>query len=262
MTKRQGLGWRRALSSVLILALFAAVPLPPASAQTGAIARLRALIRGQQGIGQARSFRGAGVRDPDFCPPTERSLTALIPNPNEPIQTSAAHPTFWFYVPYAIAADPAAFTLKLVLQDQEHREIYQAAFPVPEAIEPGIISLRLTPETPALEVGQTYRWYFLIYCNDPQQIYEPAFVEGQIQREPLLPAAEPPIAQPASEQFLHYAEAGWWFDTLTALAAARQQNPLDRQLDQAWRAILQEFNLSAIQQAEIVAQYYVQAGAP
>lgn len=253
--------WRRSLPCILaLLAAWSSLP-PPAHAQLNLVQRIRALFEEEQTIGQARGRRrGAAVRDSDLCAAEGRSrLTALAPNTNAPIKTSASHPTFWFYVPYPLTnRGPEPITLKFVLKDEQDTVRYETTFTPPAAAPAGIVSLRLTGESATLQENRTYRWYFLVYCNDPQHLYEPTFIDGLIRREPLERDRQQALAQATpNERFLLYAQERLWYDTLTALAEARRADPTNAQLQSAWEDVLQGVNLDEFREEPIVARYYV-----
>ncbi|NEP00171.1 MAG: DUF928 domain-containing protein [Symploca sp. SIO2E9] len=251
----------RRIAILFILLINFIIAPSQAWARPSVVTRIRALFSGPQEIGKARRVRqGASVRDPDLCPTTEQPLTALVPDTKEPVKTSQEYPVFWFYLPYPIiSGDSSQFALKFVLQDSDHNDIYQSKFTLSETISSGIIGLRLSSQAAALEVGKTYRWYFLIYCDDPQEIYEPAFVEGLIQREALNPNLKNKIEEaPPQERFLLYAEELLWYDTLTALVEAREDDPENSTLIDDWSSLLQGVDFDQqITQQPIVGRYYI-----
>ena len=231
--------------------------------------KITAPFRRDSGVGIARNRggRGAAVRDPDLCPRAQPPLTALVPNRDEPIKTSEAYPIFWFYIPYQLTPDQSTpdqltenhDTLRFVLQDEQYEDVYETTFTVPEATAPqGIISLRLSAQDAALEVGKIYRWYFLIYCDDPERIYEPAFVEGSIQREALGADLRDEFDQRDPQSWLlARAEAGFWYDILAALAEVHWANSGDSDFVDAWEQVMQGVDLNDIDDAPIVGRYYV-----
>lgn len=200
------------------------------------------------------------VLEPDLCPRVQPSLTALVPNRDEPVKTSEAHPAFWFYIPYLLTEIPEEFTLEFVLQDEQYNDVYQTAFTLPEATSSvGIISLRLSAQDAALEVGNTYRWYFLIYCDDSERIYKPAFVEGLIQREALTEAlSRNELDRNAPQEWFEaYAEALLWYEVLATLVDVSQANPDNPVFTDSWRQILETVELEEINDAPIIGRYFV-----
>lgn len=258
--------WRVAIAIALIETLLKAILIPPAAiAQISLIDRIRGLFTEQQEVGVAGNrSRGAATRNPDKCRPIEPSappLTALLPDSQAPILTDSEHPAFWFYVPYALTSDPAQFTLRFVLQNEQHQTLYETRFAVAEPLpQGGVISLRFPSPKAALEVGQSYRWYFLIYCDDTEEVYAPAFVDGTIQREmPNLGLMRELEQAPLQDRFLLYAQARLWYDTLAALDA-QSATANESALATAWAAVLQGVGLTdaaMYQRNRIVGRFYV-----
>ena len=212
-------------------------------------------FRKNEEIGNAPGrSRGAAVRDPDLCPYTQTSLTALVPNRNEAILTSKEYPSFWFYVPYQLSSDLKEFTLKFVLQDNAFNDIYSATFVMPRITDPGILSLQLTAEKAALEIDKTYRWYFLIYCNDEHQIYEPAFVRGQIQRKPLTQELGQLDLQ---TQLQVYGESNFWYELFDTLALNFWITPSSSLLTEGWDQTLTTIELHGLKTQPIVGRYLI-----
>jgi len=254
--------WRAAIA----IALLNSILLPSvAIAQISLTDRIRALFTPLQRVGVARTLRyAAASRNPDKCrpiDPTAPPLTALLPDDQTPALTSSEHPAFWFYVPYSLTPDPAQFTLRFVLQNEQHQTLYETRFAVADPLpQGGVISLRLPSPKAALEVGKSYRWYLLIYCDDTDEIYAPAFVNGTIRREPLTPDLERQIAQaPLQDRFLLYAQAQLWYDTLAALDA-RSVTAAESTLPSDWSAVLQGVGFTdtaMLQHSNVVGRFYV-----
>lgn len=258
--------WRVAIAIALLEMLLQSVLLPSAAiAQTSVLDRIRALFTPQQRVGVARNLNNAAAsRNPDKCRPIDPSvppLTALLPDSEAPILTSSEHPAFWFYVPYALTPDPAQFTLRFVLQNEQHQTLYETRFAMSDPLpQGGVISLRFPSSKAALEFGKSYRWYLLIYCDDTDEIYAPAFVEGTVQRTGLNPELQREIAQsPLQNRFLLYAQAQLWYDTLGALDA-RSGTATDSAMATDWSAVLQGVGLTdtaLLQHRNVVGRFYV-----
>lgn len=204
--------------------------------------------------------QGAAVRDPDLCPTlghNEPPLTALVPLGDAPIRTTDTSPMFWFYVPYTItASDRTQFALEFVLQDETYRDVYRTAFTLPETTPPGIVGIRPRLDDAPLALNETYRWYFLIYCNDPGQIYEPAFVQGTIVRErSLMASSDESVSENVEMRLLEQAETGRWLDVLNTLNLAYPHDPT---LTDAWKNLLQAIDLGPeIQAAPLSGRFYI-----
>ncbi|GAB4139566.1 MAG: hypothetical protein Fur0046_14810 [Cyanobacteria bacterium J069] len=149
--------------------------------------------------------------------------------------TAAAHPTLWFYIPYAVTSDePAEF----VLFDDRRRIIYRKQ-DIVLSNEPGIVGISIPESTPELEVGRMYRWNFQTRCGG-----EIVFVEGWIQRAELDSeiTAEIDRARPL-EQAAIYAENGIWHDALTLLGNLRRDDPDNLDVLEAWMELLEVLDL-------------------
>ncbi|HEY9610125.1 DUF928 domain-containing protein, partial [Allocoleopsis sp.] len=161
---------------------------------------------------------GGGSRG--ACPVASKSLTALVPIiPSSPTTrgdsvlglTVAAHPTLWFYFPYALTSTrPVEFILK----DDQDNLIYQTQLSESGAT-PGVVGFKLPNTVPALEVDKRYKWYFTIYC-DAQERSDFRSVEGWVQRVALNPSLNRDLEQTKLQQkFLRYSEVGVWYEAVT-----------------------------------------------
>lgn len=246
---------------LVLMVTVSVVCLYPASlsAQTSFWQRFRGWFgRGSGQIGDARGrSRGAAVRDPDLCPPTQTPLTALIPNRTEAILTSTDHPSFWFYIPYRPATE-LALEFKFVLQDDAFNDIYSEVFVIPEQTETGLVSLQLMAKAAALEMNKTYHWYFLAYCNDQQQVYEPAFVHGRIRREPLpQDFGTRNDSLESQTQFEAYAESRFWYEAFDTLALNVWTTATNPELADEWNQALEIIELKHLAQEPFIGRYQV-----
>lgn len=214
--------------------------------------RYRAPLPPEAGAPAGRPFGGASRGSGDL--PLCQSLAALVPSTREVGRngreytsvwalTAAAHPTFWFYVPYALTSDePAEF----VLFDDQRRIIYRKQ-DIVLSNQPGIIGISLPETAPALEIGRMYRWNFQTRCGG-----EVVFVEGWIQRTALDAelTAEIDRASPLDRAAL-YAENGIWYDALTLLGNLRREDPDNLDVLNAWMELLEVLELGEAEE-EIV----------
>lgn len=150
------------------------------------------------------------------------------------------------FVPYT--KDFANLKAEFVLQDSEENDVYRNAIALPTQI--GVINVPLPFSVISLQVGETYRWFFKVYCTDQQA---PIRVDGIIQRVNLnlstlrqLEAAQP------RPKIVIYATNGIWFEALTMLAKLRQANPNDASLATDWQSLLQSIKLGDIAVAPIL----------
>lgn len=178
----------------------------------------------------------------------KKPLTALTPVLDVDLQkTTAANPTFFFYVPQTSA--PA---MELVLFDEQDNVMYQQTLPTPT--KAGIVSLNLPEKTnvPSLEFGKTYRWDFSLICDrrDRELDY---VVSGSIERivpdtalKTALEKAKP------EEQAAIYALSGFWEDSLAILSELRKTSPNDMSIKNDWEDLLRSGGLEEITQEPLM----------
>lgn len=190
--------------------------------------------------------RGGAKRGP--CQLVETQLTALVPfTQTAPTETDVwgfttqANPTFLFYVPYS---KDAGYPMEFVLQDQDANIIYEKAIALPD--KPGIISVSLPTDAPALAVDKQYRWFLTVECEQ-QNSSPPIYVEGVIQRVQLKPEITQKLETVSpSEKFDIYAANGIWFDAAEILFQLRQKNPQNTAIENKWRNLLTSISLDDI----------------
>lgn len=181
------------------------------------------------GEGRPGRRSGGGSRSP--CPAIEPSLTALMPATNLG-KTVAERPTFWFYVPYSSQQAPAG---EFVLQGKGGNDLYRTRLTLPQT--PGFVSFSTPPTAAPLEVNQSYRWYFKLYCQS-QPASAPVFVDGWVQRVELTPELESQLRSAKAQDYAIYAANGIWYDALAHLAELRLSNPANTRLEQEWAKLL------------------------
>ena len=185
----------------------------------------------------ARSSAGGGTRGNDdedkICTTGDIPLTALIPNEIDAETTVSANPDLFVFVPENTAKQG-----QFIMVDEDGKEVYLNTFDIPN--EAGIVQVSL-PETVTLEVGQTYKWQFVVLCSadNPNQV---EFVEGKIKRTELsedlktqIEAATEPL-----EQAKLYAQERIWQDTLMILAKLRESHTTE------WEQFLKSVGLDAV----------------
>lgn len=203
-------------------------------------------------VGDAPIGRRRGGASRSECPRVAMPLTALVPTAEEKLSSRSTvtlvwgltvdeRPTLWFYVPYD---NRTAYPAEFVLQDQEENEVYRTAIALPSRA--GILSVRIPPETPGLDLNKSYRWYFNLYC-DQQKKSPPIFVEGVIRRVSLTPAIAGQLATTdPRQQGEVFASNGIWFNALTTLAELRRTQPQDSVVAEDWKTLLQSIGLEEI----------------
>jgi hypothetical protein len=194
------------------------------------------------GEGEPTDTAGGASRDEDICAqqPLESSpcVTPLMPGTQSGL-TVAERPEFYLYVPETEATE-----LFFALKDENNRHHYQTKIPISGG--GGILAVRLPEEVPALEIGQTYRWTFILVGKDGLRPDSPG-VQGGIERVELNPNSmgELEVLTPLEKAALYGAE-GIWYDTMSTLAQLRRSQPDDAIVEENWRELLASVGLEAI----------------
>lgn len=242
------MGWNISRLSIAIfslgLSLETAIAFPggaraasPSSA--GAIAMLfepppdDATPQGTAGGASRGSCLQAGYREAPGL-----AIAAVMPQSNRGL-TVAERPTFFVAVP------GNAISAELSLWDEDYNGIYQTALSLTEVS--GIIGIALPADAPDLAPGKSYKWSLAVIC-DASNRNRDAVVEGWVQRtEPnanLLAGLEK--AETPLEKATLYAQNGFWYDSVSALAELRRQRPDDADLAGQWKQLLMSVGLDEI----------------
>jgi Domain of Unknown Function (DUF928) len=107
-------------------------------------------------------------------------FTPLLPRQGSDFSASTitGYPTFWFYVPYS---NQSISYGTFSLEDAAGNRIYKLNFKLPET--PGIVSVYIPKQQKPLEVNNTYRWYFRLYCSSQKSSESNSvFHTGLVQR--------------------------------------------------------------------------------
>lgn len=167
--------------------------------------------------------------------------------------TVSERPTFWVYVPkMPTTTHPAEF----VLQDEDE-DIYRTPLVLPE--KPGVMSISL-PSSPqySLQINKKYRWYFKVYCDQPQKKSKYFFVDGWVQRVALTPDIESQLKATKARDYIVYAKNNLWYDAVTHLANLRRTNSQNTVLNQEWAYLLKSVSLQDLAQEPIVQTHNAQ----
>jgi hypothetical protein len=212
---------------------------------------------GQSSAGQSSAGQSSAGQSGTATRPA--TLTALIPDKNLGLTTSAT-PTLFWYVP-----ENSASAAEFILTDANDAEIYKARFRVTG--EAGIISLSL-PESaglPPLEVGKDYHWSFALICGSTQNSDNSGivFTDGWIQR---IEADDQLAARLANtveaDRAGVYAEAGIWQDAIATLAEQRRTQPNNSALTTQWNTLLESVGLTNLSSQPLMRRYQLAATAP
>ncbi|MBD0345661.1 MAG: DUF928 domain-containing protein [Coleofasciculus sp. Co-bin14] len=185
---------------------------------------------------------GGGTRSGGACPqdsaPLAPWVTPLMPATRQGL-TVAEHPTFFVYVPQT-SAQKALFVLKDDQEDYYYQKIVSIARLA------GIVSFKLPADAPAIEIGKSYKWFFIIICGERIRPDSPT-VKGHIERIAPNPALSKKLNTLLPlERAALYGKDGIWYDTLTALAQLRRSQPNNSALAANWQELLISVGLEAI----------------
>jgi Domain of Unknown Function (DUF928) len=104
----------------------------------------------------------------------------------------------------------------------------------------------LPTDAPSLEKGKTYKWSFVLMCDNVLRPDSP-LVEGQIERTQMNAEAIAQLEKATPlQRAAFYGEAGIWYETLTVLADARHLQPENADLELVWQDFLRSVELGAI----------------
>jgi len=189
----------------------------------------------------------------DPPPPTDPTIrgnkcSTLKPNvlslaSDKEITTTAAYPTFLFFVPTTSARQ-----VQFVLKDSNSQTIYRRTYDL--SGQSGILRLALPIDGSVSEVaaGKAYKWEFNLIC-DPDNRKKDDFAVGKLQRLPLSDASKSQLGQASlREQLLRYRADGFEYDTLVVLDALRRANPKDLAIQSEWETWLERYKLGDLKQ--------------
>ena len=187
---------------------------------------------------------GGGTRGLE-CP---SATTALIPQSTMG-QTISAKPTFFYYLPAAIDK-----TVQFELADARDKTLYKKSFRMVTS-RAGVVSVSLDSDgnSPALEVGKNYQWYFTIKCN-AKNYRDEVLVSGWINRTALPPTVKTELDRSPDRRvkLSIFAQQGLWYEYLATLAQLRVESPSDTGLASEWSEVLSSVELGKISQAPLV----------
>lgn len=140
------------------------------------------------------------------------SLTVLAPVSHIG-QTTSGHPTFAWYAP-----NLPGIPIEFFLFSERGSILYRQQL---DSV-PGIMSLTLPENLPALQAGESYRWQVVLLCN-PNRPSSAIVAQAELRVVPLPPGLERslPSLPNAAVRSSQLAEAGLWYDAF----ALAMQNP-------------------------------------
>ena len=197
---------------------------------------------------QAGVFSGLGLICPqpiiygDTLPDRGGHCSSVSPNVlatayDRPFSTTAAYPTFLFFVP-TTSARQAEFVFK----SSDRKVIYRQTFVL--AGQSGILRVALPTDGRINEliVGQTYEWEFNIIC-DRNNSQKDDYVVGGLHRVLILSNPKYQLPPSLRDRLLFYRVNGFNYDGLIMLDALRRDNPTDSEIQTLWESWLERYKL-------------------
>ena len=174
---------------------------------------------------------GGGTRSDSNLP----ILSALAPD--HVGLTAQAQPSLFWYL-----SSTTTFPIEVVIMNpQQTAPLFVKRFHPP--FTPGIQRVRLADDAVSLATGVPYEW-FIALIPDPTQRSKDLVARGLIERTKLPEALQTRLAQAGEgEAAALYAEAGLWYDALTALADLIEATPQETQFRQQRAALLKQVGL-------------------
>ncbi|NJM65755.1 MAG: DUF928 domain-containing protein [Acaryochloris sp. RU_4_1] len=200
-------------------------------------------------VGKPGNRRGLATRGGECKASGTPTLTTLVPKNNVGLSASAT-PTFYWFVPKNTYQYVNFALYKVDAQDNPTETLYSTLMQI--SGQSGLANLTLPnqPSIQPLQAGVSYRWIIKLRCSlqDRRGLAAMGWVTYRPPSSAL--ANQLAIASPANKHNL-YAEAGYWYDAVTELAAQKQAKPRDPKVQQAWQALM---GSEYVQLNEIAAQ--------
>lgn len=138
--------------------------------------------------------------------------------------TTADQLPLHLYLPTSTDSQSVVEQVLLILTKTDGTEHYEAKVQLPA--HEGVVQLPLPTTLPPLELNEEYNWSAILLCDGQLKPDSPVLT-GSVKRVAPLMMTED---VDASEQATMYAEAGLWYDWISALAQLRTDNPQDARL--------------------------------
>jgi Domain of Unknown Function (DUF928) len=188
------------------------------------------------GVMPSQSLTAQTIPSYDPPPPTDPTMRsgnncstdapALLSPVLNKVMTTAAYPTFLFFVPTTTARQ-----VQIAISDRDRKPIYSQTLAL--SGQSGILRVVLPNESNMKEfaVGQSYKWEFNIICNPSDRSIDD-FVVGKLQRVALVDAKS------SSQLSLWERYRAFEYDALMVLDLLRRDNSSDRLIQSEWEAWL------------------------
>ena len=172
---------------------------------------------GQQTAGESRGS----------CVDASQPIEAMLPKSNAG-KTVVAHPRFWVYFPKTVSKNTE---IEFVVQNESREDIWRSRFSLNSST--GYQSFSL-PETEApLQVGQWYRWYVKVYCDE--LVASAQYVQGWVKRVPLDSKLRLELQQDPQQTHIAFGNNRIWYDAIDRLLSSHHRQPKSLTLEKDWQ---------------------------
>ncbi|MEL6322457.1 MAG: DUF928 domain-containing protein [Cyanobacteria bacterium J06626_14] len=166
-----------------------------------------------------------GIRGGGCSASATTGLVPLAPQ-NHLGQTTSTQPTFAWFNPER-ESYLTEFRVAEYVPNDRFQVVYQTEFESTEALLPSGISMLSMSETETyLSAGKTYRWQVVLVC-DPNRPSESLVinVDFTVTDAPSSLTTSLSSATTASDRFVLYGEAGFWYDAFDEALEASANDP-------------------------------------
>jgi hypothetical protein len=181
---------------------------------------------------------GGGIRGITGCGLTgKKALIPLIPKGKLGL-TLSDRPTFYLFLPPSTST--TSKTGQFSLLDKAGNLIFESPFILPN--KSGIVGFTPPEKTLNLAVGQQYRWFVTVACDedpDAELIGDVQTIEGRVEKIAPNPKLFKTIASARPSQLSRiYAQSGIWYEAVDSLVKQRCTNPGDKAVLANWKTLL------------------------
>ncbi|MEM9924473.1 MAG: DUF928 domain-containing protein [Cyanobacteria bacterium P01_D01_bin.50] len=205
--------------------------------------------------------RRKGVASAPECPQALTNLTAIVPGKEGKsflTSTTSEHATFWVYFPdVPNTIEYGEFILQKVSsnskEDNPKTNIFRQKLALPT--QSGFIGVSL-PKLPqyAFKEGINYRWYFKVFCGNPEKSPSYSYVDATFKRVAKTPELTSQLEEQPND-YKVFAANQHWVDTLHSLGELHHQNSDNAIIQRDWIELLKVIDLGNIARTPIV-EYY------
>jgi Domain of Unknown Function (DUF928) len=252
MARNSKLIIRYALFGMALLIAVSSVPVW----NTASYAKTKVTFR-PPGTPAPRSTTGGASRDSNMCGFSTNNnssnlVTPLLPDTNIGL-TTTERPNIFVYIPQTIAKK-AFFSV----QDDTANHYYQTTIDLPE--KPGVMEIKLPDSAPKLKTNKNYKWSLAMICGESLEPDSP-LVSGWIRRVEKNHNLSNQLSnqqtnQASSKNSLEsvskLASNGLWYDSLSALAQLRREQPSNQTLVDSWQELLTSADLNKIAKEPLI----------